>query len=826
MPLVTAASLLWLGAAPAARAQDLEAHRPLLPAWSPAGDDGAGALWSNVANLGLDPDPSWFGAVARPLGGAGGTALHLAGNLGPLASGLSYLGGGAAGVPAWWSLSSGLGLQIDRGLAIGGRLAWHLPEGPENNFLTGDLGATWRPIPWLGISGTAWDVGAREGGPGGLRPRVGPGLALRPFEDRLLIGADWSLPPGLPDQGRLRGTVRVRPVDAMVVRLSAEQGGVLGFGLELLQGGAGAGAFAAVPTAADGQPVGALYARSAPDKRGDLFARPRVAALDLNGAYPYRNATGILARPEETWLELLQRLRTCADDPTLDGVVIRVEDVGVSFAQLEEARAELLRMRAAGKTVVAYIDGTGSNGGYWLASAADEVWLHPVGELDLIGLSAELQFLRGSLDLLGVEPQFVRRSEYKSAPETFQNTRSSEPAREQMNALLDDLSRRMMEDIGAARGKDPGQVQAWVDGGPYAAEEARAAGLVDGLAYPDELEDLLDRTFGDGAQVDDSYGLDVGTEGWRARREIAVVVIDGAIIPGESTGPGFFGGGFATGSDTVVAQLDEARDRMAVEAVVLRVDSPGGSAFASDEIWRAVRRLEDAGKPVVVSMGGVAASGGYYVSAGARAIYAMPTTITGSIGVYAGPMLNLEGLYEKIGLSTELYTRGRKAGMYSMGKPLDDIERDALDRLVGTTYAQFKGRVAEGRGMEAAQVEQVARGRVWSGARALEADLVDGHGGFFDAVDRARIEAGIPLSARADLVRFVRVPGLDDGMTTRPIGAELSPAPGARLAAGLQARVPAPPPLPELPGVDALRTWGQLADERVWALAPYAIEVE
>jgi protease-4 len=243
-----------------------------------------------------------------------------------------------------------------------------------------------------------------------------------------------------------------------------------------------------------------------------------------------------------------------------------------------------------------------------------------------------------------------------------------------------------------------------------------------------------------------------------------------------------------------------------VKAVVLRVDSPGGSAFASDEIWRAVKQVQDAGKPVIVSMGGYAASGGYYVSANATAIYAEPSTVTGSIGVYGGK-LNGQGLFEKLDIHTEQFNRGRNASMYSIAKPFDDVEYAALDRMIGDTYRQFKEKVQDGRHLAPEQVEEIARGHVWSGKAAKGIGLIDEYGGFFDAVDRARAEAGMNADAPYTLVTFDPWTG----------GVSELPAEVVRMLA----------PKVELPQeVQEFWSLAALKDERIFAMMPYHLEIQ
>jgi protease-4 len=266
-----------------------------------------------------------------------------------------------------------------------------------------------------------------------------------------------------------------------------------------------------------------------------------------------------------------------------------------------------------------------------------------------------------------------------------------------------------------------------------------------------------------------------------------------------------------------VQQLDAAQSDDAVKAVVLRVDSPGGSAFASDEIWRAVERLKEEDKPVIVSMGNVAASGGYYVAANADAIYANSTTITGSIGVYFGPMLSFEGLFDKVGVNTEIYTRGRHAAMYASSKAPDPGEFAAIDRMVGETYAQFKKRVEDGRKLSPEAVEAVARGRVWSGAAAHKNGLVDELGGFQQAIARARAEAGIADRQAVTLVTYSSRLGPNREAMKRSVQALAHQT-------GIHGR--ARPELPHIDELAQLEALIRLRQDKVWALLPMDIEVE
>lgn len=794
-------------------------ERPSLPAVSLAGDDGATLLWRNPGSLSLDGDPSWYLGYSSPFED-GPSEVAAATAAGAFAGGIARQLGSLGGATDRWIVSSALSLKASSTLALGASVSWQIPDTSSESFTTWDLGATWRPLRWFGVSAVGQNLNATPSRLGAVR-RVGGGVALRPAGELVYLGLDVFAPaPDSPlwDQSTAEALLRIRPVQGLVLRgwgQRALQGDTFGAGggVEVYFGSSGVGALARTDGAET--PSGMVYALSAEGNQRLLGKPRRVVELEVDRTFPYQQSTSIFVPNRETYLHLLERLHTAVEDVSVKGLILELDSAPFSLAQLEELRALIEAAKQSGKTVVAYLHRASSNRAVYLAAAADKAYLHPAADLEFIGLSAELTFFREALDTVGAEPQFASRGAYKSAPESFTNTAASSANREQMNALLDDLSTTWIAGIAAGRAKTPAEVQALVDGGPYTASEAVENGLVDGLAYPDEVEDRYADAFGDTHTREDDYGLRDQNRGWRAQGEVAVVTVSGAIVSGKSATPGPFGGNFRSGSDTIISQLKAARRAPSVKAVVIRVDSPGGSAFASDEIWHEVERVKKAGKPVVVSMGGTAASGGYYVSAGADHIVANSATVTGSIGVYAGPLFNLEGLFDRVGVSTERYNRGRNASMFSISKPMDDIEMASLDRLVGDTYAQFKDRVEQGRSLDADGVEAVAQGRVWSGRAALDNGLVDEIGTFFDAVAKAKELAGLSGRTDVDLV------GFRDGLG----GAQVS-----RRAVRALARAVTSDRNTELPSLpDELQTfwvWRHLAHERTLVLLPYDLSVE
>jgi len=792
----------------AASAAEPEASRITTPGIGLATDDATSSIATNPALFAFDPDPGaalyFQQRVNDPQ-----SAIQLGTSAGGLGLGLYYRSAGASS--SLWGLRSSIGLHLGEDLTLGTNFWWYLPQGSDN-FTAWDLGLGYRPLSWLGFGAVARNIGS----PGvalGVVGDYGAGVALRPIGDRVVLGVDQYF----TDRAALEGTefdlpthttqlsLRVSPVEGLLLRAYGNQHLEFGAGVQLAFGGTAVGAYGAGMGQDDMAVIGALERSDPGERLVGIF--DRVPLLKIDSSFPYESRATLFAPAQESYLHLLRRLREAASDRSVRGVVIHLDRSPFSWGQVEELRGLVSDLREAGRPVVVYLDEAAGNKDYYLASAADRVYLHPAAELDLIGLSAETLYFRGALDLVGIEPEFHKRAEYKAAPETYTRHEPSDPAAEQMNALLDDLYGALVAGVAEGRGRDAADIEAIIDAGPYTAAEAEQAGLVDGLLYPDQLDRELDDTFTSTYLLDDEYLDLLPHSGWNAPRRIAVVLVTGAITSGDSQPPSLFGGGNA-GAATVIKALEQARRDPTVKAVVLRVDSPGGSAFASEDIHRAIELLKERDKPVVVSMGGVAASGGYYVAAGADAIFAEPGTITGSIGVYGGKM-SLAELYEKVGIGSTAWTRGRRAGMWSTARPLDPIEDAALEHMIDNTYSVFKDRVADGRDLHPDRVESLARGRVWSGARAHELGLVDELGGLFDAVDHARELAGIREGARYQLVTY------DSNADT------LGDLP-RRL---IRAVVPMTAP-PELPTeLEALRTWNALRDEHLFMIMPYSVEI-
>ncbi len=519
---------------------------------------------------------------------------------------------------------------------------------------------------------------------------------------------------------------------------------------------------------------------------------PLILELDLTDGLlevrPPEPVAAIMSRHQPTLTEIISGLRQAREDARVRALVVKVGGRPIGLGMVQELRGAIRRFGAAGKPTIAWADSFGEfsagNVPYYLATAFDAIYLQPSGDLGLTGLAVERTFLRGTLDLLGVQMQIGARHEYKSAPEQLTERGFSGPAREATERISASVTEQLAAAIAERRGVSAERAAELINGGPYLAEQALSAGLVDALGYRDEVYTAVRKRVGPDAALlylgryQRSRELSRRARTMAAPRQDAVALIyaTGSIRRGRSgrspvSGP-------AMGSDSVTAALRAAAADARIRAVVLRVNSPGGSYVASDSIWREVVRTRVGGKPVVVSMGDVAASGGYFISMAADVIFAQPGTVTGSIGVFSGKPVVAQML-GKAGVTTDAVVTGRHANMFSTRHPFSDEEWAIVDAWLDQIYADFTGKVAAGRRLSAERVHELARGRVWTGADARDRDLVDDLGGIEDAAAVARTRAGLP--ATAPLVHFPRLGALE---RLRPASSSEDRRAAARAAAG------------------------------------------
>lgn len=475
--------------------------------------------------------------------------------------------------------------------------------------------------------------------------------------------------------------------------------------------------------------------------------------LNVRGQYveaPPQDVIGRLAGGGRPLLGLLRTIRAAKSDERIAGVVVRVGPLGIGWAKAQDIRDAFADFRKSNKPLLALLEqeATGSNIEYYVASAAEQVFLSPAVTAPLSGLASNFMFLGGVWEKLDIELTVEKVREYKTMGDMLANKRMTEAHREMANSLLDSLDGQFVNGLAEARGLNAADIRQLIDDCPVTPAQYETAKLSDGTRY---LEAIHENLGGDQIRLveDDDYELDIGSNRFAGSPQVAVIYAAGTIINGQSTTSLQ---GEMVGADTLREALKEAEEDDNVKAVILRVDSPGGSALASDLIWRATQKVRDS-KPVIVSMSDVAGSGGYYISTGASRIVAQPGTLTGSIGVvFARP--NIRGLLHNLGINTETMTRGKYAYLDDFTSPVDASGRQKLVAEMNHIYEQFVDRVANGRSLSPEAVNKIGRGRVWTGEQAKENGLVDDLGGFHTAIDVAKEQSGIEAETEVDLVFF------------------------------------------------------------------------
>ncbi len=535
-----------------------------------------------------------------------------------------------------------------------------------------------------------------------------------------------------------------------------------------------------------------------------------VADLTLRGGFPEGPAQqGLFGEMHSSLDSMIGRLDAAAEDDAVSAVVLRIERLALGRGKLHELRCAVARIREAGKPVWAVLT-SAEPAEYLLAAACDRIVMPESGMLVLPGVRAEMTFYKGLLDKLGIQFQTVQMGKYKGAAEPYSRAEMSGPLRESIGALVDDLYETLVQTIAAERNLEDYRVKTLLDVGVFTAKAARQAGLIDELVYADQIEERLRRELkADRVRLLSDYRrkqIDTNFTGMTgmmrlfelmlggrpdatatAAKKIAVVYAVGPIMEGKNTTDLF--GGQSVGSATMVEALRKAANDAKVAAIVLRIDSPGGSAIASDLIWRETVRIE---KPVIASMGDVAGSGGYYIAMGADEIFAEPETITGSIGVVGGKLV-LGGLYDKLGLTTEVVARGKNTGLFSATEPFTAEQHKVVSKTLREVYRQFVAKAAKGRNMDLAKLDALAQGRVYTGRMAAEVGLVDRLGTLADAVAAAKRAAGIEDSEKVEILMLPRPRTLFEQLFSDPAAMTelraLAPAIAPDLAGPLLARI-------------------------------------
>jgi len=808
-----------------------EGLRGRLPLWTAATADDPTALWLNPALLGTGKaggfaylhtyDDSTF---------SGDDAFSL--SLGSLGFGAEFYdlkhrfdtpGGTVVSRQSTRRYTLAGGLEPAKNLYLGYSYSWHSSENAEID--RGDswsLGALFRPHRMVSLAFVARDINSPVYFGTEFKPIYETSLGLRPIGERLTLFGTWtaranevsgSLPEKQPTSFLSFG-IDYAPLDGISLRLGADEDENISVSLLLSITTSSLGTvFTQEP--GEGDMEDKVYGATLLTA-GNLW---RESVLLPPTDYLEIHLTGTIGETQPpfsifggghqfTLWNLLQAFEDAKSSRDIKAVVLRCGPMGANFAILDELRQAILDFRKSGKKVLAYVENPG-NGVYYLATACDYIALQPNGYLGLVGLKSEGMFLRGTLDKLGMKAYYARVGKYKSAVEPLTEDEYTEPSREAVNALLDDVYEKMLDDIADGRGMTTDEVRDLVDKGPFIPSDAIKEGLVDTLAYWDEIQDMVS-------------GLVNGTTGrlpytrfsrrnsadprWDEPPVIAIVYGVGSITHGTNRRDIWMGD--VMGSETIMATMREAREDDMVEAVVFRVDSPGGMMTASDKIRREVE-LTAKKKPVIISMGGVAASGGYHISCDGTMILADEATVTGSIGVL-NLWLHTRGFYEKIGANKDIFLRGEHADIFPTWREVTEDDLALAQHYVDKYYDKFVRDVAEGRAMGFDEVHKHAQGRVWSGKRAERLGLVDRIGGLAEAVRLAKREAGIAEDRHVEF-RILPEPG---GVLSRVM---------ASLGAKVSGEVKVPEELRQMLGGAA---YLHAYDEPILYLMPYELELE
>ncbi len=566
-----------------------------------------------------------------------------------------------------------------------------------------------------------------------------PGIAFRPDRDKVTFSSDLRWVEG-QNLEELNGNFRIEVLPFSKFHFSAEYAteGMWRFGVTY--------DFEKSKTGAQGRldrsqnySGGSFFVELSALNYSSYLGSRKTGYVILDGSI-VEETTGrsFFTSPGKPFYKIIMSLRKGASDAAIERLIIKVDGARLNFASAQEIRNAIIEYRKRNKEVVVFLK-DGGNLSYYMASAANKIVMSPSGYLDLRGFYATATFYTGSMEKLGIKAQVIRTGPHKTYGDAFTEEGLTDEAREQLNWLMDDLYEQFIKDVSNGRRLTSMEVREIVDKGPYTAKDAYEIGLVDRLAYYDDLmDDMVPRP----AEMVDIYrhfNEVYYNSRWSEPKTIAIVYANGSIRPGES-GRSFWEGRVA-GSSTISKALRSVRRDSNIKAVVLRVNSPGGDLFGTDDIYRQMELLKGK-KPLVVSMGGVAASGGYYISMVGDDVLASPSTITGSIGVVVGKP-DMTGLYEKIGLKKETIKRGDHSDIKSFDRAATGEEIELVERQVDQYYLDFINKVSQWRKIDTDSVNAIAGGRVWTGNQALDRGLIDSYGGIWEAIELARNRAGI-----------------------------------------------------------------------------------
>lgn len=647
--------------------------------------------------------------------------------------------------------SFGTGFSVmDKSLSLGTSYSWMKSTSRYlNNYYQWDLGFILRPYRLLsfGLVGRSLNRPTYKGEE--LRARWDMGIAIRPFyknPEFLTLSVDGTyFPSETFEQIAPKYTMEIVPLSGFAIYGNIDNNINYAVGIRFSQEFFQFSMQGNIPKEkGEFYSGGFLYGiERFPSK---VTAVQRYLIINMNKTMPERKNDGSLFVSENTtFYEILNGIKIAEKDPRIKGVILKGQSFPGGWGQAEELRNALIHFKnQSGKSVVAHIE-SASNKEYFIATSADKIIMPPAGSLAITGLKAELIYIKDLFDKVGIEADFVQSGNYKTYPNMFNKSKPTTYEEEQTKSILVSLDRHIKESIFTARKLKEKDLNEQFEKGLFMAHEAKSSGLIDEIAYFSDVEkefsDSLVRKFSWKVDVESYVRYQIYDDSWGLKKRIAVIVVDGEITSGPSKDESIFQTN-STGSDSMKILLENVKGDASIKAVVIRVNSPGGSGLASDIIWKEISSLKKAGKYVVVSIGDVAASGGYYISVAGDKIVSNETSIIGSIGVFGGKF-SLKGLYEKLGVNKFTYKMNSKAALWSENDTFSDEERKLMQEHINEFYQLFLHRVKSNRKMSIEELEKHAGGRVYTGASGMDRKMVDHMGGLMLAIEIARQKANI-----------------------------------------------------------------------------------
>ncbi|MDD3625842.1 MAG: signal peptide peptidase SppA [bacterium] len=645
-------------------------------------------------------------------------------------------------------------------LSFGFNKRWYYSDfGTVQSVQNYDLGMMYRPYNWISIGAVMRNYCAdRDFLDGELQRRLRGGVALRPFTNRITLSWDTEYEEFAKDKFRIWDNyygVKLEILPLTYIYASGNKDADINFGISIYSGFS---SFSYSRTENEDQTMNydnlvftfdSLYHKKEFQGIPSKFKPTMVARVVIAGSFSEEEVRGNFLTPRvPKFRDLVSQFEKVLYIEEVSGVVVHLKDNNLSIAQVQELISVMEKIQEWDKFIIFYLEYGAGLKNYYLATVGDAIMMPPSATLELFGLSSRMTFFKGLFNKVGIEADYIRpdSNKYKSAVEQFTRDSISPEAEENLRSLLGDIFDQITEGIAIGREKEKSEVQNIIDTtGIIDAKKALELDLIDKIGYESDIKDLVNDYMGffrlpeKMSSINLEY-LDFYNDNWSNKAEIAVMFITGTITTGESGSNLLFGQ--TAGSETIAKKLDMLAGRKDIKAVVIRVDSPGGSALASDLIWQKIEMLKKSGKKVIISMGNVAASGGYYVAAPGDIIVADPGTITGSIGIFGGKFV-LKELYGKLGITQSQVKFGKYSDMYAMNRTFTDEERQMLKDHMGDFYLEFKTKVGDGRNLTLDRVEEIARGQVYTGRQALEINLVDEIGTLQDAIKIAAREAKI-----------------------------------------------------------------------------------